>query len=236
MKRYFFSLLMLASLASVAQEGKKFVIKAGSRPKDTFSFNDIYKYPSFMTANINFRNNTSGTARMNYNKFTSEIDFIKGKDTLALADHDAIKSIIIGNDAFFYQPDIGYVVRIAEAPKGSLAKREFLELADRRRHPNSGSTSQVSNGSYNNQITTGAGVASGLSLNMVEQEDLIYRLKTDYYFGNPKGFYVKTDKKNLLRTFPDKKSFLNEYLEKHNVDFHNPDSLQHLFNIVTTMQ
>jgi len=189
-----------------------------------------------MRANVNFKNNTSGTASMNYNKFTSEIDFIKGKDTLALADHDAIKSIVIGNDTFLYQPDIGYILRIADAPEGSLASRESLELADRRRRPNSGSTSQVSNGSYNNLITTGAGVASGLSLNMVEQEDLIYRLRTDYYFGNQKGFYVKTDRKNLLRTFPDKKSFLNEYLEKHDVDFHNADSLQHLFTVITTMQ
>ncbi|HEY9048738.1 MAG TPA: hypothetical protein VIN08_22695 [Ohtaekwangia sp.] len=236
MKLYIlFICAVLFSGIATAQDDQKYVVKEGTRPKDTFSYADIYLFPTFTSGKVYFKNNHVGSGMMNFNRFTREIDFIQGKDTLALSDTETIKNVAIGNDVFYYQADIGYVQRMAENANVMFGKMESIDVADRRRQPNSGTSSTTSNGSYNSQITTGAGTASGLALKMVEKVDIIYRKKTHYYFRNAKGSFVKADKKSLLKAYPDKKEALNQYLLQNEVDFQNAESLQTLFNAMTSM-
>jgi hypothetical protein len=81
-------------------------------------------------------------------------------------------------------------------------------------------------------ITTGAGTASGLTMNMVEPVDLIYRRKTEYYFGNSKGFFVEASEKSIVRLYPDKRNMLKAYFEQHQVDFHNEQAMLDLFKLI----
>jgi hypothetical protein len=231
-----FNLLFAAIFFCHVVVAQQYLIKEGTRPKDTFTFTDIYLYPAFTAGKVNFKNSHVGAGMMNYNRFTGEIDFIQGKDTLALNDLETIKNVTIGNDLFYYQIDIGFFQRIEESKNATLAKKDYLELADRRRHPNSGSSNTASNGTYNPMITTGAGVASGLTLSMVENVDLIYRRTVEYYFANANGFFLKAEKKNLLRLYRDKKVAINAYLEEHDVDFDNGESLLQLFTAINEMQ
>jgi hypothetical protein len=234
MKR--FNLLFAAILFCQVAIAQQYLIKEGTRPRDTFTFTDIYLYPAFTPGKVNFKNNHVGAGMVNYNRFTGEIDFIKDKDTLALTDPETIKNVTIGNDVFYYQIDIGFFQRMEESKDATLAKKDYLQLADRRRHPNSGSSNTASNGSYNPMISNGGGAASGLTLNMVENVDLIYRRKTEYYFANANGFFLKAEKKNLLRLYRDRKDAINTYLEGHDVDFDNGESLLQLFTAINEMR
>ncbi len=228
------AVLIICQLAMAQQEDQKYIVKQGTRPRDTFSFSDIYLYPAFNAGKVSFKNGTSGAGKMNYNRFTSEIDFIKGTDTLALADAETMKNVVIGKDVFYYQKGIGFVQIVAETPYAVFARQENISLVDRRRQPNRATSSNTSNGTYNNQITTGAGVASGLALNMREEVDMIYRKKTEYYFANVKARFVKADKKSIVKLYPEKKDALTVYFTEHEVDFHSQEALQELFNIITS--
>jgi hypothetical protein len=233
---FLFIILILICQIAKAQDDKKYLVKAGMRPKDAISFTEIYLYPSFISGKVNFKNHHFGSGMMNYNRFTNEVDFIRDKDTLALADPETVKNIVIGNDVFYYQIEIGCMQRVVETPYAILAKKEYLELTGRKRHPNSGEANTTSNGSYNHLITTGAGVTSGLTLNMIEKVDLIYHKKTEYYWANSNGFFLKADKKNVLRLYPGKKTALSSYVEDNKVDFSNEEALQNLVKTIAEIQ
>src|ERR1043165_1541242 len=107
-KNIFLFLSLVACLQSIAQNNERFVVKQGMQPKAVFKFKDIYMYPSFTQGKVNFKEGTSVSAKLNYNRFTGEMDFIQGKDTLALANAEMIKNILIENDVFFYQGEVGF--------------------------------------------------------------------------------------------------------------------------------
>jgi len=223
---------MLAAVALYAQQEQQYLIREGTRPKDVFTFSDIYLYPTFKPGKVTFKNGNVANPMLNYNQFTHEIDFIKDrKDTLALADAETVKSISIADDTFYFQVDIGFVKKLEQTPVGILAKTDNLQLADRRRHSNSGSSNSSSNGSYNN-FNTNSVTASSLSLNMVEKIDLIYRRKSEYFIANSKGFFHEATKKNFIRLFPDKKNIINDYFESRKIDVKSEQDLLELFQII----
>src|SRR6267154_3401836 len=80
----FFLIMFLLSVQMQAQEGRRFYVKGGTRPKAVFKFEDIYLYPSFISGKVYFKDGGLGGGMMNYNRFAGEMDFIQGLDTLAL--------------------------------------------------------------------------------------------------------------------------------------------------------
>jgi hypothetical protein len=71
----------------------------------------------------------------------------------------------------------------------------MLQIANRRWHPNSATSSTSSNGTINTFGNTKAEAIPGvLSLSMIEKVDLIYERRIEYYFTNTKGFFLKADK------------------------------------------
>jgi hypothetical protein len=237
-----FLLPVLVCTFSAAQENRKFIVKEGARPRDVFTFNDIYLFPAFNSGVVRFRNNTVGNGMMNYNCFTAEIDFINGKDTLELADPETIKSITIGKNIFYYQVDIGYIQYVTGTDYGTFGKMETYQVADRRRQRTSdpsnyfvtpGSSGGVNAGTPAAKI---GGLSNGSALSIIEHVDIIYKKSTEYFFANKNGFFVTPNKKNITRIFPKKKNAISAYLANHNVDFDNEESLQNLFTVITAKQ
>jgi hypothetical protein len=212
-------LIVIAALAyelASAQETKKYVVKEGMRPRDVISFNEIYLYPSFTQGKVYFKNGRFGGSRMNYNRFTGDVDFINGRDTLALADPESIKSIAIGNDNFYYAVGDGFVEKLNETTYATLAKKEIIAIADRRRLNTPAAATY-----YNTSITPGDRMTAGIrqqsvggssAIYVTEKMDMIYQRKTSYFFADSKGNFVKVNKKNLIKLFPGKKNNLSLYL------------------------
>jgi hypothetical protein len=170
------------------------------------------------------------------------MDFIKGRDTLALEVVEPIKYVSIGTDIFYYQQDIGFIQKMTETEYAKLAKKDGYNT-NRRRQTNPA----TADASYNNLITPGSGVARGVAsqgqitspgawLNMTERVDMIYLKKVDYYLGNAKGHFLKANKKNTLKLFPEKKTTLSVYLKENEIDFSNEEAVQKFFVTVNEMK
>jgi len=202
-----------------AQES--YTVKSGTPLSSTFTFSDIYQYPTFTAGRVLFKNGRSGGSKMNYNLFTGEMEFIEGKDTLSLADKESIKAISIGTNAYYYQGTDGYLQRVSESAYAKLAVRKTIRLVDRQREAGYGKTSTAGVSAVNNSSLTGGNlvIVPGRALSFVSSEDLIYRKLVDYYFGNAKGFFIPAEKKNLIKAYPEKKASINAYLKENNVDW-----------------
>jgi hypothetical protein len=226
----------------MAQENQRYKVKEGMRPRDVLKFSDIYLFPAFTSGEVRFRNNRVGKGSMNYNRFTREIDFINGKDTLELADPETIKSITIGKNIFYYQVDIGYIQYLAGTGDATFGKMETFQVADRRRQRTS-----TPNGTPNYFVTPGSsggvnsgtpaanigGLANGSMLSMIEHIDIIYYKKNEYFFANKNGFFLAPNKKNIARIYPKKKNIISSYLMDNKVDFDDEESLRNLFAAIT---
>jgi len=199
--------------------------------KDTFKYKDTYLFPSFSSGKVNFKTGDTGGGPMNYNRLTGEMDFIKSKDTLALGDPQNIKNVVIGNNLFYVQLPEGYLQLVDVIDKVILAKREVIDLVDKRK-PNNMDTfvqSSSSDGAYSNFV-------SGLPVSMVTKVDLVFELRKEFYLGNEKGNFKVADKKTLIKSFPEKKVALAKYLEEHSVDFSSLESLQSAFKDIREMK
>ena len=243
MRQFCFLLIsILVCTLTMAQENRKFMVKEGMRPRDVLTFSDIYLFPTFNSGVVRFRSNRVGYGSMNYNRFTGEIDFISGKDTLELADPETIKSVTIGKNIFYYQVGIGYIQNLTGTGDAAFGKMETYYIADRRRDRTSVSSNYFVTPGSSGGVNSGdpaakiGGLANGTTLNIVERVDIIYRKKTDFYFANKNGFFLVPSKKNIMKIFPKKKEIINAYLIDHTVDFDDEESLRNLFSVIAEKQ
>jgi hypothetical protein len=222
--------LMVSSL-TLAQQNRRYIVKHGTRIKDTFKFNDIYLFPSFTSGKVLFKTGDTGGGSMNYNRLTGEMDFIQSKDTLALADREKIKTIVLGGTLFYVQTPDGYLQRLDAIDKVILAKKEIIESAGKIKPNNSETFTQTlaPEGTYNSFV-------SGLPVGMVAKVDLVFDLRVEYYLGSEKGNFKVASKKTLPKFFPEKKELVTKYLEEHPVDFTNLESLQNAFKDIREMK
>jgi hypothetical protein len=222
---------LITSLMTLAQNNKHYVVKHGTSMKKTFKFADTYLFPSFSSGKVNFKTGGTGGGAMNYNRLTGEIDFIKGKDTLALGDAEKIKNVVIGSNLFFVQLPQGYLLRVEVIDKVILAKREVIDLADRRKISNMDTFVQSSapDPPFSNFV-------SGLPMTMDAKVDLVFAGRTEYYLGNEKGNFKIASNKTLLKSFPEKKEMLTNYLEEHTVDYTSLESIQSALKDIREMK
>ena len=239
MKNWFIVICLL-SAANIVNGQKYYEVKSGMHLRDVFSFADMYQYPAFTAGRVQFKNGRSGGGKMNYNQFTGEIEFIEGKDTLVIGDKGSIKSISIGNDVFYFDVDAGFLLQSTTGKYAKIAKKEFIRQVDRKRESGYGTTSTAYASTVNNMgFLAGAdgGVQTGSrARELVSTEDVVFKKQTDYYLGNEKGIFLKADKKNALKLYPEKKASLNAYLKENKIDFDNEESLMHLVGMIAQME
>jgi hypothetical protein len=233
--RYFILVFVTSLVSTVAAGQTYFTVKAGSRLRDVISIEDIYEFPSFSKGVVQFKNGRPGVSKMNYNRYSGEMEFLEGKDTLNLMEKETVKHVTISDSVFYVHPEYGYLQPVAEMKSTILAKKEFIKLVDRQKggaYGTMNSTSAID--SYTSLVNAnGNSVYGGRMLELVANEDMIYRTGILYYFGDEKGNFVHADKKAVLKLYPKKKSFLSEYLKSHEVDFDKEADLKALLTVIS---
>ena len=159
---------------------------------------------------------------MNYNLLLETMQFIDEKgDTLILANENTINYITVGLDTFFFHE--GYLQLISTYGEIELAIRQKIKFLDEKNIGAYGlSTSTHTIDNYN---TLRANATYALKVN----KDLIYSKEKKYYFSQGNEGFVIVNKKNLLKEFPRKKNFIENYLKQHDIDFNNEEDLKTLF-------
>ena len=124
-------LILLLSERSLTQD-TSFVVNAGSRIDEAIPAKDLYEYSEFLIGKVIFRDGRVVEARMNYNRFTDEMFFIKGNgDTLILDNEETIRLINIKKDSFYFNK--GYILLVQSNNSARLGVKHSFRLADKKK-------------------------------------------------------------------------------------------------------
>jgi hypothetical protein len=213
----FMFFVFLLSVSIHAQKYEPVTVRAGMRVLDCFPFKERYRFPEFITGRIQFKTGIYSEAKLNYNLLNSEMEYIKNRDTLAIANSKNISYIAVAQDTFYY--DRGYLEQISGGAV-KVALKQYIRLKETV-HKDSYGTS--SSGSAT--TTYGSLPSQGNYYKLVANEDLVFQRTLEYYISDSSGGFVPYNKKNVLQLYPQKKDQIKAYLKTNKVDFDSRDDL-----------
>lgn len=214
--------IILATTTFSQKSVEHIEIKGGSSAWENF-YKEIYRYPSFMTGIVEYKNGKEFRGNLNYNKVIGTIQFIDEKgDTLAISSEETIKNIRIGDDVFYFVlPDC--VEEVKDGGKVRLVKNERIRIADKQKVGGYG----ISNST--GSIDAWTQVDSKVNYNNVDiNEKLLLNKTTKYYLETGNGGLVPASKKNVLSLFSKHQDKIKEYIKNHEIDFTREDHLSEL--------
>lgn len=213
----------MASSFLSAQE--KIKVKAGDDFSETLASFGIYRFPSFISSDIFFRNGAQSSAKLNYNLAVGEIQFIDDKsDTLSIANPEELRVIKIDTVLFYYNQKYMEVVA-GNVDELKLAfwqkiKIDFEELGAYDRPANG-----VDVKSYKNYTSPQGSTVYDLKAN----QNRIITKEASYFLIDKYGTSFSATKNNFIHFFPAKRVVIQDYLKENKVDFGKIADLKKLF-------
>jgi len=205
-------LILLLSERSITQDSS-FVINAGTRIDDAIPAKDLFEYPEFLTGKVFFRDGRIVEARMNYNRFTDEMFFIRGNgDTLVLDNEETIRLINIEKDSFYFSR--GFILLVESNNSMKLGVKHGFRLADKRKSVSYDMMSSISSVQNIRSIEE-----AGARHRLVAKEQIVLFKTVQYYFGDKFDHYVPANQKNLAKMFPACNGEIKNYCSKNKIDF-----------------
>jgi translation elongation factor P/translation initiation factor 5A len=233
-------LLMLCTLVFTsvqAQKKKTFKVSPGEKVADVVPQNEKYTYTDFTSGNVYFRNETYYPVKLNYNALFDEMQFISEKgDTLALADENTIKVIVIDKDSFYYQK--GYLKQLKKYGEVLLAVKHSFYVMNRQKIGGMGEVSSSSIETYNSISSSNSGnslSSSNYFKQLVAKEILTIAKKTTYFIGDEFGNFREIGKKSLLDFYAKKEKGVQEYLKNNKPDFSSEAGIMKMLEHISAL-
>ena len=222
-------LFALAYCARLHAQDSTIIIKAGTSFNESVSITDLCEYPQFVYGKVFFKMGDSTMARLNYHRFSGEMQYIDFKgDTLKITNAATINFIRINNDVFYY--DDGYVKIIKDTNGIKLAAKQTLMITGRNKiggHDMASPTTSID--SY------GSLMANNSIYKLVPKEDITLTKKTQYYFGDKFNRFIWATRKNVMRQFSKQSAALNLYLKENNTNFNSRKDLEQLLQFLVSL-
>jgi hypothetical protein len=218
-KVLFFMCFMLIIKASVsAQKFEPVTVRAGMKVVDCFSFEERYRYPEFVTGKVHLKNGIYSDTKLNYNFLNGEMEYIKNRDTLAIANSKDIRFIVVAQDTFYY--DKGYYMELVFGGAVKVVMKQYIKLKETVKKDSYGSSSSGS-------ATTAYGTlpSMGNFYKLVANEDMVFQRTVEYYLSDPSGGFTPYNKKNLIHIYPQHEDKIKAYLKTNKVNFDKRDDL-----------
>ncbi len=209
-------LIITASLS--AQKYEPVTVKAGMRVVDCFPVNERYRYPEFITGRIWVRSGVYSEAKLNYNFLNSEMEYIRNKDTLVIANKKDIRFIVVAQDTFYY--DKGYYMEQIYGGPLKVVLKQFMKLKETQKQDSYGTTSAGAA-----MTSYGSLPANGNFYRLTANTDMVFQRTLEYYLSDPSGGFVQYTKKNVLQLFPRHEDAIKPFLKSNKIKFDNRDDL-----------
>lgn len=207
-----------------AQLKKTVTVKAGSSIAETVPANDLFLYHEYIQGVIFYKNGKAGTARLNYNMLTDEMQFVSPKnDTLSIPAENTIDYMVIGNDSFYY--DKGYLQLAFSNDLIKIAKKQRIKIIGREKtgaYGQPGTTAAIDN--YDN-INTRTGMQK-----LTVRQDIILGWEDLLYIGDENNQFAIANKKNVSDMLPQYREVIKDYLKDNNVNFKKEADIIKLVN------
>ena len=218
---------ILLGVAATAQRLKTYTVPAGVEVKEVVPANEIYQFSQFVQGLVIFKDGTSAPGRLNYNRLIAEIQFIDPKgDTLSLANEQMIRTAIIGTDTFYYND--GYVRQLAGGSRVKIGERiAFKEYIQK---PGAYGLSSATTATNNLSV-----LLNRRSVDLNVSQELVLVKNINYLIGDKFNAFVVADRKAILKMFPDKRSAIEDFIEKNKISFTKPDHMVQLGKFLDTL-
>jgi hypothetical protein len=186
----------------------------------------MYLYPSFEDGTIEYKNGRTFNRPLNYNRLLGTVQFIGDKhDTLVIADETEVKSVKIGGDQFFFEPNC---IQLVHDGKIKLLKSVRLEPADPQKIGALGIPTSTGGISSYDQIFTARGVYQ-LSVNEV----LVCRKMTSFYITTDDKQPVLASKQNILKAAGDKQNEVKQFMNARKINLDRESDLMDVMNYIS---
>jgi hypothetical protein len=227
-----FRLLMLGLLFcsnSFAQRTKPITVNTGSSTDEGVPAAAVYQYSQFVNGSVVFKTGVVSDAKLNYNKFLDEMQFLAvNGDTLALDNEETIKVITVNDDSFYY--DKGYLLLVTSNSLLKLAVKQGFRILDRQKKTAYDGSSSVSSIRNINAYSNGRRV-----FNVGVSQDVILEKDDHYYIGDKFNHFVFASKKNLLQLLPKHNDAIRKYLKENEIEFHEKEDLEKLLQYLALL-
>ena len=209
-------LIITASLS--AQKYEPVTVKAGMRVVDCFPVNERYRYPEFITGRIWVKSGVYSEAKLNYNFLNSEMEYIRNKDTLVIANKKDIRFIAVGQDTFYY--DKGYYLEQIYGGPFKVVLKQYMKLKETQKQDSYGTTSAGAA-----MTSYGSLPANGNFYRLTANTDMVFQRTLEYYLSDQNGGFVQYTKKNVMQLFPQHEDKIKAYLKSNKINFDKRDDL-----------
>ena len=226
--KFLICLLLFFTIAkrSVAQDSS-FVVEAGQRIDEAIPAKYLYQYTEFKIGKVIFKDGRVVDARLNYNRFTDEMFFIRTNgDTLVLSNEETIKLIKIEKDSFYFF-DKGYVLLLQTNNKLRLGVKHGFRLGDKLKSVSYDMMSSISSVSNMRSIEQ-----EGARLRLTAKEQILLFTASQYYFGDLFDHYFLANQKNLSRMFPPCNGDIKKFCSNNRIDFEKKPDLENILIFV----
>ncbi len=223
MKNIFSGIFILFALFVQAQVTETITVKAGEDLEAVLSSHGMYRFVSFTKGIVALRDGTTAGARMNFNIFLNEIQFIDPKgDTLVIADPETIDSISIDSSLFYYKK--GYLQVIANYNAAKLVMKQKITFRPVKIGAYGNQSPGASIENYGNVTTLPYVNNNHLTLN----EDIIVIKETSYSLIYKKYREAAATRSGFLSAFGDNKKSIEDHIVANKIDFKNESDLKKL--------
>ena len=222
-------LLILFFSESFGQRTKPISVNTGASTEDEVPDVAVYQYSQFVNGRVVFKSGVIADAKLNYNIFLDEMQFITiNADTLALDNEETIRIITVNNDSFYF--DKGYLLLVTSNSMLKLGVKQGFRILDRQKKTAYGGSSAISSIRNINAYSNGRRV-----FNVGVSQDVLLEKDDHYYIGDKYGHFVFASKKNLLQLLPKHNDSIRKYLKENEIEFHKKEDLEKLLQFLVLL-
>lgn len=172
---------------------------------------------------VKFRDGSNARGPINISTIEQRIYFINPEgEVQVLTNEEQVRYVTLGS-RMFIKSRYGYVELVAavgDVSLGVVRRVSFLESKKTGAFGTNAETSSVTS------VSSIYDSGNRFTLGVNQETPYLYKVIPYFYKGEK---VLLSNKKNLVKCFPDKKDFIETYLNEHSVDFANPDELTALF-------
>jgi hypothetical protein len=222
-----YSILIFCGSLS-AQKYEPVTVKAGMRVVDCFPFNERYRYPEFSTGWIKVKSGVLSDTKINYNFLSGEMEYIRNKDTLVIANKKDVRFIAVAQDTFYY--DKGYYLEQITGGSLKLVLKQYIKLKETQKQDSYGTTSAGAA-----MTSYGSLPSNGNFYRLTANTDMMFQRTLEYYLSDQDGGFFQFTKKNVMQHFPQQEDKIKAYLKSNKVNFEKRDDLIRLAGYLSSL-
>ena len=228
-------LLMFCIGAKAQQNNSRYTIKAGQSISEVIPMQELFSYQEFKDGKVVHKNGKTSEAKLNYNYLIEEMQFINGRDTLAIANENTLDFIVVEKDTFIYS-NKSYYQLISSNGTVNLYEKIFFKMVDIKNIGPYGLSSSTSSTDNLTSINNGGTVRNSTqTYNLKVNQDIIYAKRKEYYIlGNTKEL-TPAKRVNILKLYPDSKKKVKNFIKQQSINFDQKDDLLKLINYLKSI-